>query len=174
VKYSALSMGEFSLGFTSQRVFIKDLSLLKIESVRANLTGLPGDQNHSWYIDIGSTQTQLGCTTCNAVKVSSGIGYAFQSSPHFNISGFIGAGYSGRDANVDNSFIATRLLTTWYISDSLATNLDAEVRHFKSGADTHHIKFATRYALSTNTEVRLNLSQDSESTEIGFSLGLYW
>jgi len=174
VSYSALSMGEVNLGFTTNKVFIKDLSLLKIESVRANLTGLPGDQNHSWYIDIGSTQTQLGCSSCNAVKVSSGIGYAFQSSPHFNISGFIGAGYSGRNANVNNAFITSRLLSTWYINDNLAANLDAEVRHFKSGENTHLVKVTTRYALSTNTDVRLSLAKDSNSTEMGLSLGWYW
>lgn len=174
VRYSALSMGEVSIGFTSQKVFIKELSLLKIESVRANLTGLPGDQNHSWYIDIGSTQTQLSCSNCSAVKVSSGIGYAFQSSPNFNMSGFIGAGYTGRDANVDNAFIASRLLSTWYVNDSLAANLDAEVRKFKSGDNAHLIKVSTRYAISTNTDVRLSLAKDSNSTEMGLTLGWYW
>lgn len=174
VAYSALSMAELNLGFTADEVFLKDMSLLKIESIRANLTGLPGDQNHSWYIDIGAAQSQLGCTTCAATKVSSGIGYAFQSSVNFNISGFVGAGYLGRNMAANNTYAATRLLSTWYITNRIAASVDAEYRHFQSGYHSHLVKFVARYGWSTNTELRFGVANDKVATEIGLSLGWYW
>jgi len=174
VAYSSLSMAEINLGFTPYKVFLKDLSLLKIESIRANLTGLPGDQNYSWYIDVGATQAYLGCADCSATKISSGIGYAFQSRIDFNISGFVGAGYMGRNISSENAYISTRLMSTWYINDKIAINLDKEFRHFQTSEKTHLIKLTTRYAWDTNTEMRFSLANDSVATEIGVSLGWYW
>lgn len=174
VRYSALSMAELHLGFSPNEIYIKDFSLFKIESIRANLTGLPGDQHHSWYLDIGTTQENLGCIDCTANKVSSGIGYAFQSMINFNVSGFVGVGYLGRNININNSYLAARVVSTWYVTDKIATNIDTEYRRFKTGETQQLFQVATRYSLSTNTEMRLSLAKDRMATEVGLSLGWYW
>lgn len=174
VRYSALSMGEIHLGFTNDKLFVKDLSLLKIESIRANLTGLPGDKNYSWYLDVGATQAALGCTDCTVSKLSSGIGYAFESDLNFNISGFVGLGYLGANINVDNAYIAARLLSTWYLSDNFVLNIDNELRQFQSGYQSYVHKVAMRYSWTTNSEMRFSITTDRHATEVGLSYGWYW
>lgn len=174
VRYSALSMGEVHLGFTDDKLFLKDLSVLKIESIRANFTGLPGDKNYSWYLDIGATQSKLGCTDCTVSKLSSGIGYAFESNLNFNISGFVGLGYLGANVNVENAFIAARLVSTLYLSDNFGLNVDNEFRQFQSGYQSYVHKLAMRYSWETNSEMRLSIASDNNATEIGLSYGWYW
>ena len=174
VKYSALSMGEIHLGLTNDRLFLKDLSLLKIESIRANFTGLPGDKNYSWYLDIGATQSKLGCNDCTASKIRSGIGYAFESKLNFNVSGFVGVGYLGKNIDVDNTFVAARLVSTWYLSDKLGLNIDSELRQFQSGHQRYLHKLAIRYSSATNAEWRFSVATDPDATEIGLAYGWYW
>ena len=174
VRYSALSMGEVQLGFTNNKLFVKDLSLVKIESIRANLTGLPGDKNYSWYLDIGTTQSALGCSDCTASKLNSGIGYAFESELNFNVSGFVGIGYLGANINVDNAFLAARLASTWYASEQVGLNLDTEVRQFQSGYQSYFHKLTIRYSWETNSEMRLIVASDNRATEIALSYGWYW
>lgn len=174
VRYSALSMGEIQLGFTNDKLFVKELSLVKIESIRANLTGLPGDKNHSWYLDIGTTQSALGCTNCAVSKISSGMGYAFESDSNFNVSGFVGVGYLGANINIDNTFVAARLTSTWYASDQVGLNIDSELRQFQSGDQAYHHKLSMRYSWEANSEMRLSAASDNRTTEITLSYGWYW
>ncbi|WP_333608906.1 Lnb N-terminal periplasmic domain-containing protein [Arsukibacterium sp.] len=174
VRYSALSMGEIHLGFTNEKLFVKDLSLVRIDSIRANLTGLPGDKNYSWYLDIGATQAALGCKNCTVSKLSSGIGYAFESKLNFNVSGFVGMGYLGANINLDNAYLAARLASTWYVSDQIGLNLDAELRQFQSGEQRYIHKLAIRYSWETNAEMRFKVASDNSATEITLSYGWYW
>lgn len=174
VKYSALSMGEVHFGFTAEKLFLRELSVIKIDSIRANLTGLPGDRNYSWYLDVGAIQAEVGCTDCTSMKLNSGLGYAFESSVDFNISGFIGAGYLGDKVNIDHAYIAAKAISTWYANEALSLNFDLEWRNFQTGRQQYLHKFALRYALAQDAEIRVSLSKDKTASEFGLSYGWYW
>lgn len=174
VRFSALSMGELALGFSDSRLFLKDLSLVKIESIRANLTGLPGDRNYSWYLDVGASQSKIACITCAAIKVNSGIGYGLEVASSLNLTGFIGGGYLGETLNSKDSYLATKLITTWYASRSFSSRLELEQRLYNDGRKDFLAKFNNRYALSQNLDFRVAITKDSSATEVGLALGWYW
>lgn len=174
VSFSALSMGEVVLGFTENRLFLKDLSLLKIESIRANLTGLPGDRNYSWYLDVGAAQSKIGCVSCAAVKVNSGIGYGVEAISRLNISGFIGGGYLGKSLNDNDSYLASKLIATWYTTERLSARLELEQRFYSDGRTDHLTKLNSRLALTQNSDIRIAVSRDNSATEAGLALGWYW
>jgi hypothetical protein len=174
VSFSALSMGELALGFSDTKLFIKDLSLLKIESIRANKTGLPGDRNYSWYIDLGAAQSNMACNTCEAIKVNSGIGYGFEAMPELNITGFIGAGYLGEKFNNENSYLSTKLISTWYVAEDFSARLELEQRFYSNSQNDFLTKLYGRYSLAKNLDVRISVTKDKSAKEIGLALGWYW
>ncbi|HAW91539.1 TPA: hypothetical protein DCX24_01305 [Candidatus Azambacteria bacterium] len=174
VRFSALSMGELLLGFTNTKLFLKDLSLLKIENISANYTGLPGDQNYSWYLDIGATQAKIGCVDCEAFKANTGIGYGFEALSAFNISGFVGAGYLSNTLESAGSYFSTKLISTWYISEQFSSRFELERRFFSGGLSDHLAKLNVRYAVSQDSDFRISVNKDKNSTELGLILGWYW
>tara|TARA_R110002126_G_scaffold12196_15_gene53189 strand:+ start:908 stop:2767 length:1860 start_codon:yes stop_codon:yes gene_type:complete len=174
VRFSALSMGELILGFTNTKLFLKDFSLLKIENIRANYTGLPGDQNYSWYLDVGAIQSKVGCVDCEAFKANTGIGYGFEALSAFNISGFVGVGYLGDKIDSAGGYLSTRLISTWYISGQVSSRFEFERRFFNGGMSDHLAKLNVRYAVSQDSDFRITVNKDRHSTELGLVLGWYW
>ncbi|WP_213997685.1 DUF4105 domain-containing protein [Arsukibacterium sp.] len=174
VRFSALSMGELVLGFSDSRFFLKDLSLVKIESIRANLTGLPGDRNYSWYLDVGAAQRQAGCDNCEAFKVNTGIGYGFGAATKLNVTGFVGGGYLGETLNSKDSYLATKLIATWYASQRLSSRLELEQRFYSDGRKDLLTKLNGRYALNTDLDFRVAIIKDDSVTEVALALGWYW
>lgn len=174
VRFSALSMGEVVFGFSDSRLFLKDLSLLKIESIRSNLTGLPGDRNYSWYLDVGAAQRETGCVTCEAIKVNAGFGYGFEAASELNVTGFIGGGYLGETLDSMHSYLATKLIATWYVTQRLSSRLEFEQRFYHNGRTDLLAKFNSRYALAKDLDFRIAVAKDYTATEFGLGLGWYW
>jgi hypothetical protein len=174
VSFSALSMGELVLGFTDNHIFMKDLSLLKIESIRANKTGLPGDRNYSWYIDVGAAQREMSCNNCEAIKVNSGIGYGFEGIPELNITGFVGGGYLGENINTDDGYLSTKIISTWYAFERFSSRLEFEQRFYSGGKKDFLTKLNGRYLLQQNLDIRVSIAKDQSANEFGLSFGWYW
>ena len=162
------------LVFTNTKLFLKEFSLLKIENVRANYTGLPGDRNYSWYLDIGASQARVGCIDCEAYKANTGIGYGFEALSALNISGFVGVGYLGVKIDSAGGYLSTRLISTWYISGQVSSRFELERRFFNDGTDDHLAKLDVRYAVSQDSDFRITVNKDRQATELGLVLGWYW
>lgn len=174
IKNAALSMGELTLAVAPDSAYVRNFNLVKIESIRRNYTGLPGDRNNSWYLEAGAEQEWLDCTQCLASKIRSGYGYATSiSNDRLLIAGFAGAGFLGRSLNTEGLYTSGLATINLNINSDWALRAEAELRHYKTGDDIHIYRTQARWHFSTQMDTRLYFAQDREQ-EFGVSLGLYW
>lgn len=172
-RHAALAMGELQLGLHQDKVYVRDLSLVKIESVRLNLTGLPGDQHHSWYLDVGARQQYLTCVDCLALKARAGMGYAKSDlSEQFTAALYGGVGYLSQDLQSRNIYASTTASFNWYASDSLSLRAEGEQR-WSSDQNTWLYRLDARWALAQNMDMRFSWQKDIFS-EFSISAGWYW
>lgn len=173
-RHSALAMGELQLGLNREKLFIRDLSLVKIESVRNNLTGLPGDQHYSWYLDVGARQQQLLCQDCLALKARAGMGYAKSDlSEQFTGALYAGAGFLSSALHRDGFYVSTTATLNWYANEWLTLRAAAEQRWRQAQTTQHLFRLDARWALATDLDLRLTWQKDQHH-EFSFSAGWYW
>lgn len=174
IKNASLSMMETTLGVNDSQIFIRDLNAIKIESLRRNFTGLPGDRHSSWYLEAGAQQEQLGGNDRLATKIRSGYGYAtslFQDK--VLIAGFAGGGFLGRSTNSDQLYVSGLATLNWNISEHWALRTEAEDRYFNNGEERAILRTQIRLQTSSQTDARLYFTEDKKQ-EFGISMGLYW
>lgn len=172
-RHAALAMGEVQLGISQNKVYVRDLSLVKIESVRLNLTGLPGDQHHSWYLDVGARQQHVTCIDCLALKARAGMGYAKSDlSEQFTAAVYGGVGYLSRDLQSTGIYASTTASLNWYASDRLSLRAEGEKR-WSSDSNTWFYRLDARWALAQDLDLRLSWQRDLFS-ELSISAGWYW
>ncbi|MET0356748.1 MAG: DUF4105 domain-containing protein, partial [Cellvibrio sp.] len=174
IKNASLSMAELTLGITDDELYVREFNVVKIESLRRNFTGLPGDHKSSWYLDVGAKQEWLGCTDCLATKARSGYGYATSTfNDRLLMAGFIGGGFLGQSLDSENLYASARATLNLNINEKLSFLAEAEQRLFQSDKEVHLYIFQTRVQLSKQTDARFYFAQDTEQ-ELGFSVGVYW
>lgn len=174
VAHSSLSMGEVELIATPNEIAIEQLNIVKIESIRTNLTGLPGDRHYSWYLDAGARQQSTGCFDCLAPQFSSGIGYA--KSPlnsNWVVAAFVGGGFHERKLSIQGSYLSSRIQSSWYASENFRFAAIAERRWWQQGDKQTTFQFSSRYNLSEDVDLRLEYSF-IKSHDVGLSIGWYY
>lgn len=173
-KNGALSMGEFIVGARAGSWFIKDMSLLKIESISRNYTALPGDRKASWYLDVGAEQAELDCIECLSTKARAGYGYATSLwREKLTLATFAGGGFLGQNLNSDGLYLSATGSLYLHLSPMFALQLSAEQRHFQDSLRVDIYTAAARLSLTEQTDVRIHFAH-KDVEEIGLSLGFYW
>lgn len=176
VPHSALTMGGIELAFAESELSIQKVDLVNILNLRRNYTMLPGDQDHSWYLQVGASQTNTDCTSCLAPLIQSGIGFARSFlADQFSLGGFVGAGFHSEQITSQGFFASARLISNWYVSEQLSWHAELEHRQYQ-----HHHQFrlnsGIRYQWTPNQDARILMSydDDSQSAQIGAEMGWYW
>ncbi len=173
IKNASLSMGEINLGITEDSSFIREFNVVKIESLRRNFTGLPGDRHNSWYLEAGAQQEWLDCDKCLVTKLRSGYGYASSFiKDRLLLAGFVGGGFWGQSAAEENIYASFLMTANFTINDQWSARLEAEQRHFNN-RDVNLYRGQLRAQIATQMDARLYFAQDREQ-EAGLSLGFYW
>lgn len=174
VPHSALSMGELRLGLRAGDVFVRDLNIVKIDSIASNVTGLPGDRQHSWSLAIGARQQALGCYDCLAAKAFASMGLA-RSTASGNVAVVAGmkTGYLGRRLDSEHAYVAPTLTVSVADLGPVSIFLSGEHRRSKAGVSVNRIELALRLALARNADLRLEARAEDEN-EIRASAGFYW
>ena len=175
IKNASLSMGEVVLKFTDSRLHIKRLDLVNIENLSRNLTSLPGDRAHSWYLNVGAQQRSLDCSDCLAAKANAGIGYAFTNLGNaVTLGAFTGVGYWGTLLQEEACYASASLKLNLNLSDKFSFRAEAEHREFigsSSGEQLYHIQ--ARMPLGQQSDLRFYFSHHL-GREAGLSMGFYW
>lgn len=174
VAHSSLSMGEVELMTTPHESAISQLNIVKIDSIRTNLTGLPGDRHYSWYLDAGARQQTAGCFDCLAPQLSSGIGYA--KSPfasNWVVAAFVGGGFHDSRLLAKGTYLSSRIQSSWYASDHWRFAAIAEHRWWQQGDTQSTYQLNTRYTLVEDMDLRFTYSYVN-SHDVGISIGWYY
>lgn len=174
VPHSALSMGELELAANAEEIAIRQLNLVKIDSLRLNLTGLPGDNHYSWYLDAGASQLTAGCLDCLGAKFNSGIGYAkAPTDASWIVAGFVGAGFHDSRLLARGSYVSARLQSSWYASNAIGFMAVAEHRWLQDGRQRATYQLKGRWAITSDLDARLDYSYLGEH-DLMLSVGWYY
>lgn len=174
VPHAALAMADTELTLQSDSIAINKLQLVAIESLRTNLTGLPGDRHHSWFLDVGASQLTAGCMDCLAPKVAAGAGYAKAPlNQSWLLAAFVGAGFHSNNIQASGVYLSGRLQTSWYASPNWQFAAMYEQRWFQSEAQVDVYQLKGRWVLNQQTDVRLEYNHWQRS-ELVLSMGWYF
>lgn len=173
IPHAALAMGELHLLVRDHQLLLRDFSLVKIDSVRPNLTGLPGDQHYAWYLDVGARQQQLACHDCLAYKARAGVGYAkTDASEQLSAAIYGGVGFLSQRLHHEGWYAAITGSLNWYLQPDVSMRVEAEQRHGHLGS--HWLwRLESRWAISQDQDIRLSWQKDDQS-EVMLSTGWYW
>jgi len=174
IKNASLSMAELKLDISSEELRVLEFNIVKIESLRRNLTGLPGDRHASWYLDTGVEQHNLACDDCLDFKLRSGYGYASSFwRDKLLISGFIGAGFLGDSFKNDWLYSSASTNLNLELTPKIGFRVELEKRFFYSNQVQEIAQLQARYATSKQSDLRVFYGWN-QSSEAGIYLGYYW
>ena len=176
VKFAALSMMEIKLVAYDSGIEVRDLNIVKIESVNKSSTGLPGDRGHSWLMEIGAGSHSLDCQNCLTPKAKAARGYTRTLWRGLAVAGAY-AGI-GAQANYQNSGIAygyTQFRLSGELSPKIRARLSTTYKDYfaSSPHDGTVADVQIRYQLSNNTDLRLFIEKN-KFYEGGLQMGFYW
>lgn len=173
--YSSLAVMDFELNATDERLWLKNLNLVSIESLNLSSTNLKGDGGWAWRVNAGADQMNLACNTCSVAKLEFGAGLAFEISRYF-------AMYAMFDPRLqsnfeDSGFVSIKpnigvLLT---VSDDLRFHAATGRRFYlDSDYDTENLYLVEGRLGSARTwDFRFNFQQHIDR-RYGLGVGLYW
>jgi len=175
INNSSLSMGELDMVMDEKKLVIESIGIGKIESIQRNITGLPGDRVHSWYINSGFINNSDRCDNCLDLAINAGIGLTNSSlNDKVIFSAFIGGGFLGNSL-VEESFHTTaRIVINVSVLPTLRFRFEARNDHFiKEDFDKNLYLFETRKQLSTNSDLRIKI-EDQKDIQYRMVAGFYW
>ncbi len=176
VKNSTLIMGGVEVSSSNGREFIEKMDLVKVESLRINSTGLPGDRARSWSLTVGAEQSNASCIDCLAFLLSADTGYSKSYlSGAFVVSGFIGIGLKDTRLRQQSAFASASagVIANMDFGISMRLKLSYQDFYNDSEKDTEDKRFEFRKALTKNSDLRLQY-ENNHGAKYGLGFGLYW
>lgn len=173
---SGLSMGDMLLELEGQRVHLRHLDLISIDSMTPAVTGLPGDRGAGWRLKAGLEQQRLACTNCLATRVQGdyGIGSLIGSAKVF---GSIHAGGALQGHTDIDGLGFARLGTSLVVrpSPDFGFRIDHEARRpFDAGRSPYTVtSIEARTALGKKYDFRARWDRD-QTGRISLAVGRYW
>lgn len=175
IRNSTLVMGELELIADDEDWYVESLSIIRIENIQRNVTNLPGDNTHSWYLGSGFVNNQDGCKDCLDFEISGGIGLSGTlANDKLVVSGFIGGGFEDNRLRNEGIYASGRILIHLNMSSATRLRLESKSDYFieKQNKRTKYT-LEGRQTLTTNSDLRIQLEK-ADTTEVKISYGFYW
>ncbi len=174
IKNGELSMGEVDLYITSNKASLNRLTFVQIQSSAYRSTNLPGDSANLWRLSASYEKLPGHCQTCSTPVVQGDIGTALSSRDQWVLNTYVGGGVTD---NVDQngfSFARAAALSILHFN-SISIRTELQIRHHLNSRWKEEIlsSVEARYAPSLNSEVRLQIDHDHQTTAT-IGVGLYW
>lgn len=173
--YSSLTVLDTEISVNEDRLWLKNLNILSIESLNLSKTGLRGDGGYAWRVLIGADQVRLDCNTCTVPKVEFGIGKAFEINDWLLIYAMIDPRLQTQFKGSGYLSLRPNLATLVTISDNLRIHAAAGRRFHidrnKKAENIYHIE--ARLGSQRSWDIRINF-QEHIDRRYGVGVGLYW
>lgn len=174
VAFSTLAMGDITVSFGEEGSQLEKLTIVEVESIQQNKTGLPGDRGHSWRLSVGAEQKSFSCADCLAAKGMAAAGYSSSfGSDRMVLSGFIGGGYFATTDTSEGFFVEPSLQLNWRLSGKVNLQAYWGEQHFYHSDRQRQARLDARVSLTTNTDLRL-FFENRDVHFFGLSVGYYW
>lgn len=173
--FTQMSMLDITTTYQENKLRLKELDLLNIETLNISPTGLSEDTDYAWKVKTGAKNLNLECGGCLHTYVLGGIGKGFSLYNESAIYGMITSEISafGPESVQLKSGFTIGLIAGY--GDWWKTHF--EVGILESITSDHKLnKFVSwenRFLNSQTYDIRLKISYN-EATEIKFSTSYYW
>lgn len=175
VPNASLKMGQLSLRYRDNEISLDRLDLIDIHSVNIRATGLPGDDNGIWKLNVGWQRPTLGCDGCVVFGFRALTGNTIRLADDWFFSTYLGGDLYEGNGQFGNARLSAGLELQGIIAKNL--NILASTKtfyylHSKEASD-EITEVNLRYKLSNEWDVRLHVAQQDEN-QVGISIGHYW
>jgi hypothetical protein len=172
---SSLIMGELDLETRDSVWIVKSFGIVKIENIQRNVTNLPGDNMHSWYLNSGFINDPDDCKSCMEFEFNGGIGLSNSfASDNFVLSGFLGGGIEGENLRQEIFYATGRVVLNASFSPAFRLRIEIKNDHFiEENKDRTAYTLEGRVKLTTNSDIRV-LLEDINELETKLAVGYYW
>jgi hypothetical protein len=177
VRFGSLAMADTQIDFSEDRVLLRKLSLLHIESVNPGISGLPGDRGGSWKLDVGAEQARLACKDCLVARGQLDVGYARHWTEGFLGAAYVGGAIQSHGAGQGAGFTRVSANAFWNVGLSMRARFGYEYR-FPFEYHDHAGRYGVantelRWVIGHRHDLRFLYEQDRARVfEIGY--GVYW
>ena len=157
---------------------IDSFTLLSIQNLSKNLTGIPGDAGLSWRFQGGFKRKNFFCLDCTIFNLSGGLGKSVKFYSN-NIS-YLFVDLFGQTESSENTSVtwglAPHIGMLWEILDGWKIRLEGGWYRSYSGPVMDHGKALAhqRWTLSQNLDLRLEYDQIHDTREGKLALNFYW
>ena len=173
--HGLLKMGDIALTISENRLRIRRLDLLAIESMDPAITNLPGDRGYLWKLRLGAEQERVSCDNCLAARIQGDVGIGRQFDTRTSAALFIG-GAAQPTSTIDGAgFVRIGLNVRAKPSEDIGVRITHELRKpfFAPARSYSSTGVEARLRLDLNWDLRLSLDHDDKS-RISLGLGHYW
>jgi hypothetical protein len=179
---SALSMLDLRLAITEDRVWLRNLDLVKLETWDRSRSGLPGDGGLAWGLAVGAGEADLKCEDCTVFRVKGGIGRARELGDTGRVIGLAmldarlqSPRFETRTKGSELFALAPRISLLGSVASWWRTSLSASYRVYLDGRDSGRpvIRLENRFGDSRLWDIRMIYERDG-SNEVKGAISLYW
>ncbi|MDC0598630.1 DUF4105 domain-containing protein [Gammaproteobacteria bacterium] len=175
IRNSTLKMGEINLAILQDKLFLRSLNIISIESSNDNATGLPGDGNDAWRLKLSIEQQSLSCQDCLIARISADKGYTFSPTDRASI-GVFGGGFIQNNRNGFGALAANvSIVMNYEFNDRVRLQFSRDLHHYFDSTinSIHSYRLASRYRTSQNTALRFTF-QKNIATESSIAFEYFW
>lgn len=175
VKNGALSMGDLQLQLDGERLGIRQLDLLAINSMNPALTGLPGDRGFGWKLKVGAEQERIACKNCLVARAQGDVGIGRQLNANLFAAIHVGGALQQNTDHYGAGFVRAAGTVVFRPSAQLGILLVHEQRmSFRPNHQTDRLNsLEGRLAMGRDADLRLLWENDGQS-RLTVGWGVYW
>jgi hypothetical protein len=170
-KNSALSMGDIQIEANNERIKVRQLDLLSIDSINPAVTGLPKDEGYGWKLRIGWEPNRPSCVDCLIARAQGDLGLGREIVSNYSFAS-VYAGGALQENKFEDRFGFIRLGTTFlfHLSPVLGVRLSHEQRKSLDLTQGEFGVSSLEMRLSTgrNSDIRTQYEYDGQTI---FSIG---
>lgn len=173
---AALSMMDSTFRYDGSDVQLRELNVIKINSVNPYSTGLPYDSNRAWRLSLGLKPVNLTCeNSCSSLGIEGHYGFAWHVSQEAFFSTFIGGRLQENRLGSGNVIVKATTAFNGKLFDGFTYRLEYSLPGSLDGELFQNKNFIAeaRYRIHRDMDIRFTF-HENEGHEAGVSIGYYW
>ncbi|GAB2912052.1 Lnb N-terminal periplasmic domain-containing protein [Rheinheimera gaetbuli] len=172
--YSALSMLDLTLRY-DDKLKLQRFDLLNIENMNLSSTGLPGDGDYAWKLNLAYAPLHLACDSCKTLQLNSGIGKAALWSNRVLTYALLDGSLHSNTAGSGIASLQPRLGLVTDITPWWRMQLETGRRYYidSSSNDFNWYQWQHRFGAQPNWDIRFGVRRQ-KATELTLAYSYYW
>jgi hypothetical protein len=172
---SSLSVFDLKLSAFEDRVILRKLDFLSIETLNIARTDLPGDGGLAWRFRFGFESQDLSCVGCSVFSIDGGAGLAHELTPSLITYGMLEGRLQTQQEGLGSIAATPRVGVLGTIGKQWKTLLSIGFRTYLDGQRSEEpmIKIENRFGNNRTWDIRASF-EEHVAREFNLSFSYYW